>query len=122
MRVLLVEDEPYMADAIRDGLRLEAIAAHMCAAEEVSAAEFMQTIKEINMAEKYYTPEQMEAIKQRGQQLGEERIRQVEAEWPELIAQVRAAIDQGADPASPAAQCERDHGAHGVAVHSRVVP
>src|SRR3954447_8549124 len=27
MRVLLVEDEPYMADAIRDGLRMEAIAA-----------------------------------------------------------------------------------------------
>jgi two-component system, OmpR family, response regulator VanR len=27
VRVLLVEDEPYMADAIRDGLRLEAIAA-----------------------------------------------------------------------------------------------
>src|SRR6476659_11452498 len=29
MRVLLVEDEPYMAEAIRDGLRLEAIAADM---------------------------------------------------------------------------------------------
>src|ERR671936_990237 len=27
MRILLVEDEPYMAEAIRDGLRLEAIAA-----------------------------------------------------------------------------------------------
>src|SRR3954470_6344700 len=27
MRVLVVEDEPYMADAIRDALRLEAIAA-----------------------------------------------------------------------------------------------
>jgi len=27
MRVLIVEDEPYMAQAIRDGLRLEAIAA-----------------------------------------------------------------------------------------------
>lgn len=27
MRVLIVEDEPYLADAIRDGLRLEAIAA-----------------------------------------------------------------------------------------------
>jgi DNA-binding NarL/FixJ family response regulator len=26
MRVLVVEDEPYLADAIRDGLRLEAIA------------------------------------------------------------------------------------------------
>ena len=31
MRVLLVEDEPYMADAIRDGLRLEAIAADVAA-------------------------------------------------------------------------------------------
>src|ERR1044071_2563547 len=27
MRVLIVEDEPYLAQAIRDGLRLEAIAA-----------------------------------------------------------------------------------------------
>jgi two-component system response regulator VanR len=27
MRVLLIEDEPYLAEAIRDGLRLEAIAA-----------------------------------------------------------------------------------------------
>ncbi|HEX7716036.1 MAG TPA: response regulator, partial [Marmoricola sp.] len=27
MRVLIVEDEPFLADAIRDGLRLEAIAA-----------------------------------------------------------------------------------------------
>src|SRR4029078_5161720 len=27
MRVLIVEDEPYLADAIRDGLRLAAIAA-----------------------------------------------------------------------------------------------
>src|SRR5689334_5722375 len=29
MRVLIVEDEPYMAEAIRDGLRLEAIAADL---------------------------------------------------------------------------------------------
>jgi two-component system response regulator VanR len=29
VRVLIVEDEPYMAEAIRDGLRLEAIAADM---------------------------------------------------------------------------------------------
>jgi two-component system response regulator VanR len=29
VRVLVVEDEPYMAEAIRDGLRLEAIAADL---------------------------------------------------------------------------------------------
>src|SRR5256884_5143761 len=31
MRVLLVEDEPYLAEAVRDGLRLEAMAAEMAA-------------------------------------------------------------------------------------------
>jgi two-component system response regulator VanR len=40
MRVLLVEDEPYMADAIRDGLRLEAIAADI-ARDGDTALEFL---------------------------------------------------------------------------------
>src|SRR6185503_19992839 len=31
MRVLIVEDEPYLAEAVRDGLRLEAIAADFAA-------------------------------------------------------------------------------------------
>ncbi len=38
------------------------------------------------MFEKYYTPEQMEWFQQRRLQVGEERIREVEAEWPRLIA------------------------------------
>jgi two-component system response regulator VanR len=40
MRVLIVEDEPYMAEAIRDGLRLEAIAADI-AADGDSALELL---------------------------------------------------------------------------------
>ncbi len=40
MRVLLVEDEPLMAEAIRDGLRLEAIAADI-AADGDSALELL---------------------------------------------------------------------------------
>jgi two-component system response regulator VanR len=36
MRVLIVEDEPYMAEAIRDGLRLEAIAADIAADGETA--------------------------------------------------------------------------------------
>src|SRR2546422_3970554 len=36
MRVLLVEDEPYMADAIRDGLRLEAIASDVAGAGDAA--------------------------------------------------------------------------------------
>jgi two-component system response regulator VanR len=41
MRVLIVEDEPYMADAIRDGLRLEAIAADI-ARDGESALELLR--------------------------------------------------------------------------------
>src|SRR5256886_13502424 len=40
MRVLIVEDEPFMAEAIRDGLRLEAIAADI-AADGDSALELL---------------------------------------------------------------------------------
>ena len=54
--------------------------------------------------DKYYTPEQMEEIKRRGEEVGTERIRQVEAEWPELIAKVRAEMDRGTDPKSEVVQ------------------
>jgi two-component system response regulator VanR len=41
MRILIVEDEPYMAEAIRDGLRLEAIAADI-AGDGDSALELLR--------------------------------------------------------------------------------
>lgn len=80
--------------------RLEAIAARLGSAEEVSAEEFLRAIEEMTMLEKYYTPEQLEELRQRGEQLGEDRIRAAEAEWQGLIAQVRAEMDKGTDPAS----------------------
>lgn len=84
--------------------RLEAMAAALGSAEEISVETFLQTVKEINIMEKYFTPEQVKEIKERGQRLGQEHIRQVEAEWPELIRQVRAEMEQGTDPASERVQ------------------
>jgi DNA-binding transcriptional MerR regulator len=84
--------------------RLESIASHLRAAEEVSVEEFIQTIEGMNMLDKYYTPEQMEQIKERGRQVGQERIREVEAEWPKLHAEVQAELDKGSDPASEPVQ------------------
>ena len=83
---------------------LEALAARLGAAEEVSVAELTTTIEEMTMFDKYYEPQQMQEIEQRGRELGEERIRQAEAEWPELIAQVRVEMDKGTDPADPRVQ------------------
>ena len=54
--------------------------------------------------EKYYTPEQQEWLKERRETVGEARIREVEAEWPRLMAEVAAAMDAGADPRDPHVQ------------------
>jgi DNA-binding transcriptional MerR regulator len=84
--------------------RLEAIAAHFQAAGEISADEFIRTIEEMTMIENYYTPEQLEYLKTRAEQVGPERIKQVQEEWPVLIAEVRKAKENAEDPASPAVQ------------------
>lgn len=49
----------------------------------------------VENVEKYYTPEQRAELKERAGQVGPERIRQVEAEWPEVIAAVRAEMERG---------------------------
>jgi len=84
--------------------RLEAVAAHLRAAGEVSADEFLRTIEGMTMMEKYFTPEQLELIRTRREQLGEEYLRQKQEEWAELIALVRAEMDQGTDPADAKVQ------------------
>jgi hypothetical protein len=54
--------------------------------------------------EKYYTPEQAEEIRKRGEVMGEEQIRQVEAEWSELMEKVRVEMEKGTEPTSDAVQ------------------
>jgi DNA-binding transcriptional MerR regulator len=84
--------------------RLEAIAAHFSKAEDVSAEEFLQTIERMTMIENYYTPEQLEYLKQRRELIGEERMQRAPADWAELIAAVRAERERGTDPADPKVQ------------------
>jgi DNA-binding transcriptional MerR regulator len=79
--------------------RLEALQARLQARQDVSAEEFIKIIEAINMSKNYFTPEQMQEIEERGRVLGAEKIREVEAEWPRLIEQVRAAMQRGDDPA-----------------------
>lgn len=50
--------------------------------------------------EQYYTPEQLEQLARRREEVGEDRIRAVEREWRELFAAFGAAMEQGRDPAS----------------------
>jgi hypothetical protein len=43
----------------------------------------------------------LEDLKKRGEQIGEERIRQSQEDWAELIAAVYAEKDKGTDPMAP---------------------
>ncbi len=84
--------------------RLEVIATRLQSMEAISIQEFIQLIEVTNMVGKYYTLEQQEYLKSRRQELGEERIRQVEAEWQELIQQAQTAMENDCDPASDSVQ------------------
>jgi DNA-binding transcriptional MerR regulator len=84
--------------------KLEAIAYTLRSAEEPSTDDMMKVIEVMNKVEKHYTQEQLEWLKKRAETIGEPRIREVEAEWPVLIEQVRVEMEKGTDPSDPRVQ------------------
>jgi DNA-binding transcriptional MerR regulator len=68
---------------------------------EPSVDQFIQAIEEITMIEEHYTPEQQEQLARRRAELGEERIRQAECDWADLIDAVKAEQAAGTDPTDP---------------------
>jgi hypothetical protein len=84
--------------------RLSVLSSALDQGEVVSPDEFLDTIKEIAMIEKYYTPEQLEQLKARREAVGEERMLSVQQDWADLHADVKAAMEAGVDPTAPRAQ------------------
>jgi DNA-binding transcriptional MerR regulator len=104
VRLHLAKVRQRAAELAALGERLESLAATLDAADAVSPDTFLETIEVMTMIEKYYTPEQLEELKQRKEAVGEARIQEVQAEWPRLMAEVQAAMDAGTDPADPKVQ------------------
>jgi DNA-binding transcriptional MerR regulator len=84
--------------------RLEQMSAWLRAEEEVSVDEFLKTIEEMTMFEKYMTEEQLETLRKRGEAVGPQRMKEVQEEWPRLIEEVRAEMQRGTDVHSPQVQ------------------
>jgi DNA-binding transcriptional MerR regulator len=87
--------------------RLEGLAAHLRSAGEVSAETFVQTIEVMTMIENYYTPEQLEAIKKRGEQMaasGVDVATQGQRDWAQLYADFATEMNNGTDPGDPKLQ------------------
>jgi DNA-binding transcriptional MerR regulator len=81
--------------------RLESLAAHC---ESADADEFLKTMEMMTMFEKYYSKEQLETLAKRREMLGEDKMRDVQEEWPRLIASVREEMERGTDPKDPKVQ------------------
>ena len=86
------------AELMRQGQlrdRLALLAERLRTAERVSVDELLETLEAMKMFEKYFDEGQRRQLAERREQVGPARIAEVEAEWPRLIAAVRAAMDGG---------------------------
>ncbi len=81
--------------------RLETLVAHY---PSTTAEEFIRAIEGMTMFEKYYTKEQLDTLARRADEVGVERIREAEQEWPRLMSDLRAEMARGTDPKDPRVQ------------------
>lgn len=84
--------------------RLESIEQTAAKLDAVPVEEVLQIIQVMDMLENYYSPEQLETLKQRQELLGAEKLQQTQVDWEDLIAQVQAEMEKGTDPASEVVQ------------------
>jgi MerR family transcriptional regulator, thiopeptide resistance regulator len=87
--------------------KLGALADALDKAEIVSADEFLTTIEEMTMIEKYYTPDQLASLQKRAEEAGDagaEMIREGPQRWAQLHADLQAAMDAGVQPTDPQAR------------------
>lgn len=66
-----------------------------------SEAEIAEFKRRGEILGKHFTPEEREQLRLRAEQLGEAGMRQAEDAWPELIRQVRGAMNLGIPPTDP---------------------
>jgi DNA-binding transcriptional MerR regulator len=69
---------------------------------------FLDAIEGMTMAEKYYSPEQLEQLSQRREALGDEALRKAEADWAQLIDEAEGLRASGAAPTDPRAAALAD--------------
>lgn len=102
-----LDEELERGARLRD--RLSRIASTLRSEATVEPELWLETIQESVMFEKYYTPEQLEQLRARHDEVGAERIAQVQHEWAALFREAAALEAAGADP----------HGAEGRALAER---
>jgi hypothetical protein len=93
-----------IADLTRLQHRLRSVSKQLRSGESSSLDDVLETVEMMTMVEKHYSPEQLEWLARRREEVGETRIKEVEAEWPRLINEVVDAIERRIPSSDPRAQ------------------
>jgi DNA-binding transcriptional MerR regulator len=84
--------------------RLDRILSRFADGHPVADEELLETMENMAMIERHFSPEQLEELKKREDALGPEAIREAQEAWPALIARVREEMEKGTDPGSETVQ------------------
>ena len=84
--------------------RLQSILQSLDGSHELTDETLLETIKVTTMHEKYYTAEQLETLKKRGEAMGPEAMQKAQDDWTELNNAFRSAMEKGTDPGTPEVQ------------------
>jgi len=104
MEILELQAERLAHEARRlQGLRdrLETVLEMAREKGRIQPEELIQTMEAMTMFEKYYTPEQLERLARRKDEVGEDRIQQAQDEWQELYRDLAELMEAGATPEDP---------------------
>jgi MerR family transcriptional regulator, thiopeptide resistance regulator len=94
-----IDERLRLAERLRS--RLTDILATLDRADEPTGQMFIDAIEVMTRMERYYTPEQLEQLAGRAEELGEEGMARAQDDWTRLIAEVEAERQAGTDPADP---------------------
>jgi DNA-binding transcriptional MerR regulator len=72
--------------------------------ESVAVEDLLHTIRETIMFEKHYSKEQLGKLERRAEEVGQDRIQQVQQEWAHLFKGMEDAMNAGTDPSDPSVQ------------------
>ncbi len=77
---------------------LESLLERLNGGEEPSVDELTRAVEGIVDVERYYTPEQLERLARRREEIGDARMLDVQKEWAELFSDYEDAMASGVDP------------------------
>ncbi len=89
--------------------RLDSLCAELDRGREPTVEELITTMEAMQMHEQYYTEEQLDRLARRRDELGPERIAEVEREWTELFDTLREARSAGVAAEDPSLDPVRAH-------------